>query len=99
MISINEIWTAWRNLPFPSDLQEEHFAGVNFNKLLDDAVCSIEAFLENHGQLNQQEMRQLEKCRAELKKINPAMVGEAQVYFGKLYRLCDLVLHDLNTRK
>ena len=48
-------------------------------------------FYLTHGVLSDLQRQELSHCRDELQRLNPQMHGRAQVYFGKLYRLCDVV--------
>lgn len=54
------------------------------------ASCCIESYVKN-GHISHEQKLVLDRCLSQMRALNPKLVGDAQVYFGKLYRLCDLV--------
>ena len=94
MREIEKLWAAFEKIPFPSNLAGEEIDGVDPVSIDKFATGCIRAFLTS-GKLDESKKEILNKCMSELRKLNPKLVGDSQVYFGKLYRLCDLVYSQL----
>jgi len=90
MNSIENILNDLKLMQFPdeiADIKSNDLDPVAVNKL---AFACAHAFLKK-GQLNSADKNNLDRCLSDLRILNPKLVGGAQVYFGKLYRLCDVV--------
>ena len=88
-------WQEFKLLPFPRELAGKTIAGVNPERVEQLAADCIRSFLEGGRTLDARHREILVKCMTDLRKLNPILDGDAQVYFGKLYRLCDLVYAQL----
>lgn len=85
MTKIDAVWQDVNNTPFPTNVLADAVA-------LDvRAKHCVDAFLSGGGALKAKERQALQACLLEMRKMNPSLVGDAQVYFGKLYRLCSLM--------
>jgi len=85
MTKIDAVWQEVSNTPFPVNILADAVA-------LDvRAKHCVDAFLTGGGALTGKERRVLQSCLKEMQTMNPSLVGDAQVYFGKLYRLCSLM--------
>lgn len=85
MTRIDAVWQEVNNTPFPVNVLADAVA-------LDlRAKHCVDAFLTGGGALTGRERRKLDACLVEMRQMNPNLVGDAQVYFGKLYRLCSLM--------
>ncbi len=90
MNSIEEMLDDLKLMPFPSELGGKKFDGIDPTDVNRLALNCINLFLQS-GSLDSNNKENLNKTMSELRILNPKLVGDAQVYFGKLYRLCDLV--------
>lgn len=90
MTDIKALWDDLQRQPLPGNLAQVAGGKTDAEGLARRAQECVRAFMAADA-LDNGKRRQLEQCLAEMRSINPKLVGEAQVYFGKLYRLCDLV--------
>lgn len=96
MNDIKQLWTELRKLPLPANASANNVTNINPETLRAHASQIISAYLETDGletdgALKSAQLAQLNDCVLKLKQLNPTLIGDAQVYFGKLYRICDLL--------
>ena len=90
MKAVEQLWADLQKCPFPRGMAGQ-VAGVRPTQLNVLATGCVRAFLANGGRLDVGEKATLGRCLSDLRRLNPELAGEEQVYFGKLYRVCDLV--------
>lgn len=95
MNDIKQLWAEVRKLPLPANASVNNVTHIDPDTLRAHASQIISAYLETDGALNSAQRAQLNLCVANLKTLNPTLLGDAQVYFGKLYRICDLLKNKL----
>jgi len=90
---MNDIKQMWSELQksFPTQATELNINGIDLTGTHRVACDCINEFIRNSGKLDPETIRMLHPCKAELQKAIPHIKGETQVYFAKLYRLCDLL--------
>ena len=63
--------------------------GISLEELSRSSLASVRHFLKT-GKLDTAHAQVLQRSLANLRLVNPALTGENQVYFGLLYRVCEL---------
>ena len=91
MNDVKQLWNEFQKTPFPSELAGPEIYGIDPVEIDAFAAGCISSFIDNGGLLEAEKKKILNNCMSELKRINPTLVADSQVYFGKLYRLCDIV--------
>ncbi len=91
MSDIKQLWHEWKKLPFPAAVTGKKIESFDLGELSATASRCVSTFLDANGTLDAEHAGMLKKCMSDMQTVNPKCVGDAQVYFGKLYRLCDLV--------
>jgi len=94
MKELEKLWTEFKEISFPSSLAGEKIEGIDPVSVDTFSAGCISSFLAS-GMLDEEKKKTLKECMSELRILNPKLVGESQVYFGKLYRLCELVYSQL----
>lgn len=87
MTTIEAQWQEFRQTPFPKDMHGNTIAGINPTELNAVIAACMDAYTSGAGIAK----ADVQKHLAALQILNPNLTGDAQVYFGKLYRLLDLV--------
>ncbi|MEQ6340934.1 MAG: hypothetical protein M3A44_04590 [Gammaproteobacteria bacterium] len=95
MNDIKQLWHEWKQLPFPAAVAGKMIEGRAPEEISATASCCISVYLDANGALDAEHAGMLRKCMSDMQIVNPKCVGDSQVYFGKLYRLCDLVSSQL----
>jgi len=90
MNDIKQMWNELQNT-FPAEATELNINGIALKKTNRLACDCINEFIFNHGKLTTETIKMLSPCKVELQKVIPHIKGETQVYFAKLYRLCDVI--------
>jgi hypothetical protein len=93
MESVRDLLEAHDVATYPAELSsEDEVAGVAL-VLLDADIAGLAAsFLANGGALSIEQWRVLEECAAVARVIVPGLVGDAWVYFVRLYALAQAML-------
>lgn len=91
MNDVKQLWREWKQLPFPAAVAGKKIEGLAPEEISATASRCIGTFLDANGELGAEHTGMLRKCMSDMQIVNPKCVGDTQVYFGKLYRLCDLV--------
>lgn len=91
MNDVNQLWVAFQKTPIPEIVAGQEGREISLIEVDTLAEGCISSFIKNAGMLDIEKKNTLGNCLSVLRKLNPTLVGDAQVYFGKLYRLCDLV--------
>ena len=91
MNDIKQLWEEHQKSPFPNEMNDKKINDTDVVEINAIASGCISSFIESGGSLDPNRKIILNNCMSMLKELNPTLVGNAQVYFGKLYRLCDLV--------
>lgn len=87
MNDVKTLWDELKSTPCPAS--DSHQSKLNE---VDRSVAGcVQVYISNGGVLAAGQKATLGRCMQTLREINPGLNGDAQVYFGKLYRLCDLV--------
>ena len=91
MNQIEKLWKEIQEMPFPSNMQSKDIDGINPYEIASLATDCISSYFDSDQELERDKKEKLKECMEDLRSLNPKLRGDAQVYFGKLYRLCDLV--------
>ena len=91
MKNIQHLWAELSAASLPSNLSNVAINGIDPCLINRQAADCIRTFLGHNGTLDPAHKQTLSQCLSDMEILNPTLVGEAQVYFGKLYRLCDLI--------
>ena len=91
MNDIKQLWHEWKKLPFPATVAGKKIEGFDPAEIAANASRCINAFFDANGALDAEHAGMLRACMSDMQIVNQKCVGDDQVYFGKLYRLCDLV--------
>ena len=94
MKEIAKLWAEFNKIPFPRNLTGEEIEGIDPVSVDTYAAGCISSFIAGE-KIDKDKKEILKECMSEMRILNPKLVGESQVYFGKLYRLCDLVYSQL----
>ena len=92
---MEKLWHEFQLLPYPSDMVGKEIEGINPSEVDKLATGCIRSYLKDGKSLDTNTKAILKQCMTDLRRLNPKLGGNAQVYFGKLYRLCDLVYAQL----
>ncbi len=90
MNDIKQMWSELQNT-LPTEATELNIGGIDLTGTYRFACDCINEFIRNDGKLEAETITMLPPCKAELQKVMPHIKGETQVYFAKLYRLCDVI--------
>ena len=91
MNAIEKIWTDLNKLVPPTGERE----GVDLTLLGSSSLSCVGTFLES-GTLNTQQQQTLQRNLGQMRQLNPKLTGEHQLYFGLLYRVCEIVSEQLS---
>ncbi|MDH5324436.1 MAG: hypothetical protein OEZ68_04015 [Gammaproteobacteria bacterium] len=84
MTAIEQLWQTLNSTTKPVLLPQ------NIEQTRRQAEECIQQYLRRGG-LSRNMRATLQHCIEQMRQFNPTLQGEAQVYFGLLYRLCDLL--------
>lgn len=96
-MSISSAKIIWNEIQ--PQTQQIHNGLGNCGQLLEiSAMLSqrLNAIFSGKQKLSDRDMRTLEDAAAQLPQVIPNLSGETQVYFAKLFRICDLIIQSHN---
>ena len=87
------IWNELQQAPAINNSRQS-IDGVNLQQLAQELTSILQFLLSAAQQPEIQLLAKLKQLSTPLPSIIPKLSGEQQVYFAKLYRICDLVLSE-----
>ena len=87
------IWNELQQAPAINN-SKQSIDGVNLQQLAQELTSILQFLLSAAQQPEIQLLAKLKQLSTQLPSIIPKLSGEQQVYFAKLYRICDLVLSE-----
>ena len=88
---VKQLWADFQKLPFPHDIKSRSEAYVDMGRLNTTARQCIQQYVEKNGEIDIATRQLLKNCLDDMSTRNHGLTGDAQVYFGVLYRICDLI--------
>ena len=88
MKAITDLWDSLQSCKVPVPLPDT--PGMDAAQLIEQATRCVRYYLQNNS-LDKVHENTLQQCLHALREVNPGLQGQAQLYFGLLYRLCDVL--------
>jgi hypothetical protein len=86
-----EIWRSFESTPFPDGIAGQDYAGICVTTVDTYAAGCIQSFVLS-GALDDERVRALKSCTAELQTAIPHLPDSAKSYFETLHRLAVSVI-------
>ncbi len=96
MDEIQKLWREHLAAPFPRQVTDEFIGDYDAVMLDADIAGCVSSFLDAEGKLDEVRILVLQKCQRVLAENISLLDTYCQQYYGRLQRLCELVLFELS---
>ncbi|MGI8467266.1 MAG: hypothetical protein ACR2N3_02330 [Pyrinomonadaceae bacterium] len=98
MKKLKKSWNEFLKKPFPDNCVGKTMEGVELTSLDTFSAGCINSFIDNKGNLNQQQIQTLNDCVRKLHKVVDLLAEAEKDYFEHLLYLSKQVSHEIKER-
>lgn len=90
------MWNDLQTSPYPESLITDTVKGFNLVAMNKNLSGCVKTYINTGGILDHHQWQSFNQHTDNLQQVIPQLNGNEQVYYAKLYRLCDVIRESLD---